>query len=119
MYAPPAHGCACRLHPTLHKKREGWGTRAFCGELRVGGWATRPWVGESCSRFDVVPEFMGTLSFRFECPLHDPDVAFAGDGEGGEEVGEDEEVADLGAEVAELEGDSFVFGADVDADERA
>jgi hypothetical protein len=51
--------------------------------------------------------------------LHHPDVVFAGDREGGEEVGEDEEVADLGAEVAELEGDFFVFGADVDADERS
>ena len=60
-----------------------------------------------------------TLSFRFEYPLHHPDVAFASDSEGGEEVGEDEEIADLGAEVAELEGDPFVFGADVDTDERA
>jgi hypothetical protein len=51
--------------------------------------------------------------------LHHPDVVFAGDREGGEEVGEDEEVADFGTEIAELEGDSFVFGADVDADERA
>ena len=66
-----------------------------------------------------MPEFMGTLSFRFECPLHHPDVVFASDSERGKEVGEDEEVADLGAEVAELEGDSFVFGADVDTDERA
>lgn len=46
-------------------------------------------------------------------------VAFASDGEGGEEVGEDEEVADFLAEVAEFEGGSAVFGGDVDADERA
>jgi hypothetical protein len=23
------HGCASSLHPTLRKKREGWGTRTF------------------------------------------------------------------------------------------
>lgn len=47
------------------------------------------------------------------------DVAFAGDGEGGEKIGEDEEIADLLVEVAELEGGSTVFSGDIDADERA
>jgi hypothetical protein len=47
------------------------------------------------------------------------DVAFAGDGEGGEKIGEDEEVADLLAEVVELEGGSTVFSGDIDAYERA
>src|SRR5258705_1473033 len=29
------HGGASSLHPTLRRKREGWGTRSFCGWLGV------------------------------------------------------------------------------------
>jgi hypothetical protein len=48
--------------------------------------------------------------------LH-PDIVFAGDREGGQQVGEDEEIANLLAEVAELEGGSATFCMDVEADE--
>ena len=44
-------------------------------------------------------------------------VAFSGDSEGWEQVGEDEEVADLLTEVAQLERAALGLSADVDADE--
>jgi hypothetical protein len=36
------NGSTSSLHPTLRKRREGWGTQAFCGGLRVVRWGTRP-----------------------------------------------------------------------------
>jgi hypothetical protein len=44
---------------------------------------------------------------------------FSDGGEGGEQVGEDEEVADFLAEVGQLKLAAFGFGAYVDASERA
>ncbi len=46
-------------------------------------------------------------------------VVFAGDGEGWEEVGHDEKLADLFAEVAEFEGAALGFGGCVEANEGA
>jgi hypothetical protein len=95
-YPPPPcyfkqniHNIGVKLGPRFWRTARGVGLAAF-------------WRGSGC-------QVLG---------LH-ADVLLADVAEDGEEIGHDEEVADGGAEVAELEGASPGFGGGVETDERA